>query len=323
MREGDFHVGQRGRLGFLKSDDGGESWSESVRIAAAASDPCHVAFGCSRKGTFLVSYVLPHKYADGSWDRSTIPRSVIYLTRSEDGGCSWSEPAPIDAASISAPSLNPYGRIIQIPDGTLLMPVYVFWPQPGVTRLSWSDSRRTRGSFLLRSRDDGRTWGGASLISRDNHGETSLLFLSSGELLAAMREASPKGHDVWLTRSQDLGETWSSPVRITGHGQHPADLTALSDRHLLLVFGHRRSPFGVRALVSRDRGRTWDRDRILTLVAESLDSDCGYPSVVRLDGGEVLVAYYLRQGHGPFVNPPDKFGGPYAAAVKFRITDIL
>ena len=189
--------------------------------------------------------------------------------------------------------------------------------------LSWSDSRRIRGSFLLRSRDDGRTWGQASLISRENHGETSLLHLPSGELLAAMRGASPKGHDVWLTRSKDLGRTWSSPIRATGHGQHPADLTALSDRHLLLVFGHRRSPFGVRAMVSRDQGRTWDRDRSLTLASESLDSDCGYPSVVRLDGGEVLVAYYLRQGHGPFVNPPDRFGGPYAAAVKFRIADVV
>ena len=64
------------------------------------------------------------------------------------------------------------------------------------------------------------------------------------------------------------------------------------------------------------------RTGILTLAAENLYGDCGYPSVVRLDGGEILVADYLRQGHGPFVNPPDKFAGPYAAAVKFRISDV-
>ncbi len=46
--------------------------------------------------------------------------------------------------------------------------------------LSWSDSRRIRGSFLLRFRDDGRTWGQASLISRENHGETSLLHFPRG-----------------------------------------------------------------------------------------------------------------------------------------------
>ena len=323
VREGDFHVGQRGRIGFLTSDDGGESWSESTRIAAEARDPYHVAFGCTRQGTLLVSYVLPHQYAGGSWDRSTIPTSPIYLARSEDGGRTWSEPVPIDSSSISAPSLNPYGRIIQTPDGTLLMPVYVFWPEPGSSTLSWASRNRIRGSFILRSRDDGRSWGEASLISRSNHGETSLLYLSSGEMLAALRGASPEGHDVWLAWSEDLGHTWSTPIRVTGHGQHPADLVAISDRSLLLVFGHRRVPSGVRAMVSADQGRTWNRDRVLTLASESIDSDCGYPSVIRLDGGEILVAYYVHQSPGPFVNPPDRFGGPYAAAVKFRVSNIV
>ena len=34
------------------------------------------------------------------------------------------------------------------------------------------------------------------------------------------------------------------------------------------------------------------------------------------------MAHYLRHVHGPFVNPPDRFGGPYVT-VKFRIADVI
>ena len=159
---------------------------------------------------------------------------------------------------------------------------------------------RTTGSFILRSRDDGRTWGDATLVSKPVDGETSLVRLSSGKLLAALRRCYPDAeHDTWLSDSDDDGYTWSAPRRVTGHMQHPADLVQLADGRILLVFGHRRVPFGVRALISRDEGKSWDHDNTLVLASESIDRDCGYPSVVQLDDGQIVVAYYVHHGLGP------------------------
>lgn len=322
VREGDHHVGQRGYLGFITSDDGGESWSETTRVVSAERDPCHVAFGCTREGTLLVSYVLPHSYADGAWDRSVIPEGPVYLSRSDDGGTTWNQ-EEMDTGAIDAPRLNPYGRIVQLPDDTLLMPIYVSWPKEGKPMSFLTPEDRTTGSFILRSRDDGRTWGDATLVSKPVDGETSLVRLSSGKLLAALRRCYPDAeHDTWLSDSDDDGYTWSAPRRVTGHMQHPADLVQLADGRILLVFGHRRVPFGVRALISRDEGKSWDHDNTLVLASESIDRDCGYPSVVQLDDGQIVVAYYVHHGLGPFVNPPDQVGGPYAAAVKFQASDL-
>lgn len=323
VREGDFHVGQRGYLGFITSDDGGESWSETTKVVAGAADPCHVAFGCTREGTLLVSYVYPHAYADGPWDRSVLPTGPVYLTRSDDGGATWSQEEEIDTSSIDAPRFNPYGRIFQLPDGTLLMPIYVSWPKEGKPMSFDRPADRTTGAYILRSRDDGRTWGDATLISKSLDGEAALERLPSGRLLAALRRCYPEGaHDTWLSESDDDGYTWSEPRRVTERTQHPADLVLLADGRILLVFGHRRVPFGVRALISRDEGKTWDYDNTLVLASEGIDADCGYPGVVQLDDGHIVVAYYIHHGIGPFVNPPDRVGGPYAAAIKFHADDL-
>src|SRR5712692_2369612 len=100
VREGDYHVGQRGEWALVVSDDGGESWSEPFSIAGGPRDPAHPAFGCTRAETLLVSYTMPYAYVDGFWDRSVIPEEPVYITRSDDGGESWTEPTPIDTTSI-------------------------------------------------------------------------------------------------------------------------------------------------------------------------------------------------------------------------------
>jgi hypothetical protein len=320
LRGADQHVGQRGRLELVFSRDGGESWSDAHVIRTARPDPCHAAFLATSRGELLVSYVLPHDYANGVFGGS-MRVGPVYLARSADRGATWSEPEEIDTMSIPADSRNPYGKMTELPDGTILMCVHVVWSDGGPL-VSGSDNRH--GAFILRSRDGGKTWGDASRLSDDNLGETALLALPSGKLIALLRR-QPGDTALWQMDSADQGHTWSVPRRITGPRQHPGDLLLLEDGRILLTFGHRRVPFGVRALVSHDEGQTWDYEHGITLAAESLSTDCGYPSSVQLDDGMIVTVYYVARSLGPFHEPSLQgrdLLGPYAAAVKYSADDL-
>ena len=62
---------------------------------------------------------------------------------------------------------------------------------------------------------------------------------------------------------------------------------------MLLVYGHRRPPYSVRAILSRDEGRTWDLKTMKELrVWEPGNFDIGYPQATQLEDGTIVYAYY-------------------------------
>ncbi|HEU5123331.1 MAG TPA: sialidase family protein [Verrucomicrobiae bacterium] len=92
--------------------------------------------------------------------------------------------------------------------------------------------------------------------------------------------------------SQDFGKTWSQPHQLPIWGQ-PAFLLKLRSGNLLMVYGHRSAPYSVRALLSHDRGQTWDAQSEITLQTfEPGGWDIGYPVATQLNDGRILVAYY-------------------------------
>ena len=72
------------------------------------------------------------------------------------------------------------------------------------------------------------------------------------------------------------------PQQVSGRNEHPPDLLLLADGRVLLTYGRRLSPCGVRGMVSHDQGRSWRTDEKLVLVTDSVTRDCGYPSSVQL-----------------------------------------
>ena len=100
------------------------------------------------------------------------------------------------------------------------------------------------------------------------------------------------GGHLATTSSTDGGRTWSNAVQITQDKEHPGDLLLLKNGDVLLTYGERNKPFGVHAMLSHDRGKTWDEGSKIVLADDAASTDCGYPSSVQLSNGKIVTVYY-------------------------------
>lgn len=102
--------------------------------------------------------------------------------------------------------------------------------------------------------------------------------------------------------SPDNGRNWikRSLVAFTDlshrNGNPPA-LARLGDGRLVVLYGFRGHPFGIRAKITEDDGETWSHEIILR--DEALGPDLGYPEAVSLPDGSVFVCYYITTPERP------------------------
>jgi len=209
-----------------------------------------------------------------------------YWSWSDDGGKTW-EKKDIEMPFMA--SLASGMNSLQLDDGTIVFPVY------GFQKVGQPDS-----SWVLRTTDYGKTW---KLIKVGTHpdGKTPLnepfiIRLDNGRLMIVMRTGRGKDH-LWQAFSDDEGASWHS-LRDTGVKGHPPDLLRLQDGRILLTYGHRHEPYGIRAVVSNDNGETWDLDNIWVLRDDGGGVDLGYPHSVQLKDGTVVTVYYFFEPGG-------------------------
>ena len=88
-----------------------------------------------------------------------------------------------------------------------------------------------------------------------------------------------------------LRVTWRT-VKTDIVGHPPSSVIRLQDGRLLLTYGYRHPPFGIRAVASEDDGRTWRTDRVFVLRTDGDNYDLGYPRSVQLKDGTVVTIYY-------------------------------
>ena len=275
-----------GDLDCWASQDQGLTWR--FRGRAAAHEPrtnrMNCAVGISKSGDLLVlcsgwSGRGPRGKPARSFRRVLRP----WVCRSSDGGRTWSVstdfPAAPDDAMGSDNEFVPFGNIRTAEDGSLCVTAY----------LQMDDSR---ASCLLRSRDDGHTWGERVPLHPDGN-ETDILHLGGGRWLAACREFREK-RDVHLElfASDDDASTWTRRMPLTLPRQITGHLARLADGRVLLSHGNRCwNNFGVDVRLSDDEGATWSPP---IRIADCPLSDCGYPSTVQLADGRAITAYYTQ-----------------------------
>jgi sialidase-1 len=117
-----------------------------------------------------------------------------------------------------------------------------------------------------------------------------------GDLVAFLRTAR-LGDQACIARSSDGGKSfgkWQS----MGFKGHPLQATRLPDDRVLLVYGYRHKPYGIRAKVLNPECTDYATAPEFVIREDGGSTDVGYPWAVMLDDHRVLVTYYYNQGNG-------------------------
>lgn len=266
----------------------GRRW-ERRGVAAPGEPPgnrMNVAAGMARDGALVAiasgwTPVLAPGASEAGFQFDVRRVLAPRVCRSADGGRTWER-----ADTVSVPKDDewfiPFGDVTAGEAG-LAVPFYSARPDT---------SRQANTAWLLRSDDDGHTWGDASIIAADDYNETDILHLGRGHWLAACRTLAD-GH-VELFASSDDGRSWQGRGPMTLPRQHPPHLARLADGRLLLTYGIRNEGlYGIGARLSGDAGATWGPPRLLVDLDDA--SDGGYPSSVPLEDGTIVTAYYANR----------------------------
>ena len=283
IRGGGAHMGRGGRLDLVFSSDDGETWSAPQTVVEGPDDDRNPALGVAEDGTLVLAYVITRGYGpDGKIQKALI--DGVYVIRSTDHGKTWGAPSKID--NFPSQLVSPYGKIINIEDGGLLMHIYA---EDDLLGFGAKEGRYY--AYAFRSWDGGKTWDDISFIS-DGFGEIGFLQTKEKKILAAMRAVDRSEGGIHLSESTDNGKTWSRPLRVTFDSEHPADLIELADGRIIMTHGQRTRPMGVQALVSDDGGTTWKQKDKLALAWQAPNRDTGYPSSLVRRDGKILTLYY-------------------------------
>ncbi len=322
-----YHVDPYGKTLLVESFDQGTTWSEPRVITDTPLDDRDAGIVQTAAGTWLVSFFTSRMFADWQqearrhygeraveeWqpfiDRLTpeICAAALgaFVRRSTDRGHFWGELIRTPVSSPHGPVRGSGGRLLYLGNGRI-------------------DGRDVIG--FSSSEDDGLTWRLQAVVcpidlyDHVRFHEPHLIELPDGRLLGLLRANARREEDrlLYQTESSDSGRTWSQPAATAIWGL-PPHLCLHSSGRLVATYGHRRPPYGQRAAVSGDLGRSWQAELELATVdyekwqkscAVGLDEkpadhtiyyqlpDLGYPATVELADGSLYTVYYQSRPGG-------------------------
>lgn len=297
----EYHVCPFGRVEFMVSNDGGATWSWPRVVADSLTDDRDAGIMVTSSGSLLVSFYTSVAYqqhlnspdrllanvyggkleeALARWRTAEAGatqeerRSDVgyWLIRSTDQGRTWS-------SRYRAPGYNPHGPIA-LTDGRIF-----YAASDGKKAVAWA------------SEDDGMTWQRLGDMNV-RPGEMHSVEAADGTLIVHVRDRVPTGDkEKWGTvqiESRDGGKKWSERRLVTDG--YPPHLLRLKDDVLLLTYGSRIAPFGIRGKISRDHGASWSKEFFITDDAPNWDH--GYPTTAQLDDGSLITIWYETPAEG-------------------------
>lgn len=302
------HVDPNSYLVQVRSRDGGATWTKDPTLIYAhpwggSQDPCLLQLRdgtllCASYGWAFVKKEIVPQFKQPVFE--VVPGVIFlggYLVRSTDGGRAWS--APIYPPHVPAEAnLDHYGRPIPAYNRGALYEGEsgrIFW----VVAANTTGAKRRTSNHLLVSDDKGATWRYSATVADDpkvTFNETSVYETPKGDLVAFMRTAGFDDH-ACLARSTDGGKTFL-PWQDMGWRGHPLQATRLPDQRVLLVYGYRHKPYGVRARILNAECTDFATAPEIVLRDDGGSTDVGYPWAVVLEGRRVLVTYYLNLANG-------------------------
>ena len=97
-----------------------------------------------------------------------------------------------------------------------------------------------------------------------------------------------------IVRSTDGGKSFG-PWKSMGFKGHPLQALRLPDDRVLLVYGYRHQPFGIRARILNSECTDFETAEEIILREDGGSTDIGYPWAVVLNEKEALVTYYFNK----------------------------
>jgi hypothetical protein len=300
------HVDPNSYLVMVRSPDG-EIWTKEPNLIYAhpfggSQDPCLLQL---RDGMLLCTsygwaFVRPDGIPNLKKPYSETDGAIFlggYLLRSADGGKTWQEP-------IYPPRITPetYFNALGEP-----LPAYnrgaldegkngrIFW----VVAASDSNSAGKTSAHLLISDDKGLSWHYSSPVATDEKvafNETSVYETPKGDIIAFLRTANFDDR-ACIARSKDGGKTFNKWESMGFQG-HPLNALRLSDNRVLLTYGYRHKPFGIRARILNAECTDFATAPEIILREDGVNGDIGYTWPVLLDRNRVLVTYYFNKENG-------------------------
>lgn len=304
------HADPNSYLVSLKSADG-INWSKNPELIYAhafggSQDPCllQLANGTILCASYGWAFLRPDELDSPIKGMSSSPKRIShggvflggYLVKSEDFGKSWNGPIYPQSISIETRRnalgnpLPPYNRgaLTEGKDGRL------YWVVATKTK-----DQEPLSNHLIISEDKGETWEYGSEVASDSEvvfNETSIHETPSGDLVAFLRTANFDDEAV-IARSKDGGKSFEKWQKM-GFKGHPFHALTLPDNRVLLTYGYRHKPYGIRARVLNPECTDFDTAKEIIIREDGGTTDVGYPWSVMLEDNKVLITYYFNNDDG-------------------------
>ncbi len=158
------------------------------------------------------------------------------------------------------------------------------------------DNGREGRPFCTRTTDGGKTWEFVAWIAPEPAGFAimpSTVRMGPESFLTAIRREERRSGFLDLYRTDDAGKTWqfmNKPVEKTG--DNPPAMIRLKDGRIALSYGYREAPYGLRAKISTDDGKTWGDEIVLR--QDGGCWDLGYPRIMQRTDGKLVSVYYYN-----------------------------
>ena len=116
-------------------------------------------------------------------------------------------------------------------------------------------------------------------------------------LISHLRTEGPGEGYLYQVSSDDGGHTWTKPWRTPMWGC-PAHIIQLHNGQIVSVYGHRRKPYGIRACISNNEGRTWEYKNEIPIRDDLTKPVIGYPTAIVMEDDTVFVVYWVEDSTG-------------------------
>ena len=229
------------------------------------------------------------------------PNFAMRLERTEffvssDRGRTWKGPYALPTFNRVLTARTDY--VVNGPDDCLL---FVSAAEPKVNA-----SLQDRAA-CIRTKDGGKTFEFLSWMTGEPITTRSVMpstvRVSKTRLVSVLRRRDDSGgQKCWIDAyvSNDNGATWAFLNKVADTGPkngNPPSMVRLRDGRLAVTYGVRTVPFGMRARISNDHGKTWG-DEIM-LRQDAATWDFGYPRTVQRADGKLVTIYYYNTKEKP------------------------